>query len=310
MNALTIQNVSKSFPKVKKPVIDNVSFQIKRGEIYGLLGPNGAGKTTLISMIAGLLAKDTGNISVFEYNIDKESQKIKQMLNVVPGFSHVNSSMSVDEFLAVYAYIYNVKNWKKEREAVLKRVELKDKRNTQLNELSSGYKQRTLLAKALLTRPKLLLMDEPTVGLDIEIAIKIRALIKELRKEGYTILLTTHNMLEVEELCDRIGLINNGKLIAEGTVKEIKKLVVERNGIEIECEDPSAIKKLFEKERYVIEVKMLTTGCVIYIREYKHIKEIMKILAERKEKVFSISIMEPTLEETFIKLTGKKSNRK
>ncbi len=310
MNALTIQNVSKLFPNAKKFVVDNISFHIQEREIYGLLGPNGAGKTTLISMIAGLLSKDTGSISIFEYDIDKEPQKIKQILNVVPGFSHVNSSMSVDEFLAVYSHIYNVKDWKKERESVLKRVELKDKRNMLLNELSSGYKQRALLAKALLTRPKLLLMDEPTVGLDIEIAIKIRALIKELRKEGYTILLTTHNMLEVEELCDRIGLINNGKLIAEGTVKDIKKLVVERNGIEIECENPAAIKKLFEKEKYVIEVKMLITGCIIYVREYKHIKEIMKTLAERKEKVFSISIIEPTLEETFIKLIGKKSSRK
>ncbi len=306
MNALHIENVSKIFPGAKKPTLNNVSFSIQEGEIYGLLGPNGAGKTTIISIIAGLLAKDTGNISVFNYNIDQESQKIKQIINVVPGFSHVNSSLSVDEFLAVYAHMYNVKDWQKERDSVLKRVELKDKRSTQLNELSSGYKQRALLAKALLSKPKLLLMDEPTVGLDIEIAIKIRALIKELQTQGYTILLTTHNMLEVEELCDRIGLINNGKLVAEGTIKEIKKLVVERNGIEIECEDPITIKKVFEKESYTLEVKSMSTGCIIYVKEYKHIKEIMKKLAARKEKVYSISIMEPTLEETFIKLTERK----
>ena len=260
----------------------------------------------MISIIAGLLAKDTGAITIFEYNIDKEPQKIKQILNVVPGFSHVNSSLSVDEFLKVYAHLYNVKDWQKERESVLKRVELKDKRSTQLNELSSGYKQRALLAKALLSKPKLLLMDEPTVGLDIEIAIKIRALIKELRTQGYTILLTTHNMMEVEELCDRIGLINNGKLVAEGTIKEIKKLVVERNGIEIECENPTTIKEVFEKEPYTLEVKVMSTGCIIYVKEYKHIKEIMKKIAARKEKVYSISIMEPTLEETFIKLTERK----
>lgn len=310
MNALTIQNVSKSFSKGKRNVVDNVSFEIKQGEIYGLLGPNGAGKTTLISIIAGLLAKDAGAIRVFEYNIDKEPQKIKQILNVVPGFSHVNSSLSVDEFLAIYAHLYNIKDWQKEREAVLKRVELKDKRNKQLNELSSGYKQRALLAKALLTKPKLLLMDEPTVGLDIEIAIKIRALIKELKTQGYSILLTTHNMLEVEELCDRIGLINNGKLIAEGTVKQIKKLVVERNGIEIECDEPETIKKILEKEKYAIEVKIMATGLIIYVKEYKHIKDVMKILGERKEKVYSISITEPTLEETFIKLTSKKFPKK
>ena len=309
MNGLQIRNVSKSFPGVKKPIVDNISFEIKEGEIYGLLGPNGAGKTTLISIIAGLLAKDTGAISVFEYDIDKEPQKIKQILNVVPGFSHINSSLSVDEFLAVYAHLYNVKEWQKERESILRRVELKDKRSSQLNELSSGYKQRALLAKALLTKPKLLLMDEPTVGLDIEIAIKIRSLIKELQRQGYTILLTTHNMLEVEELCDRIGLINNGKLIAEGTIKEIKKLVVERNGIEIECENPKEIKTMLAKEVYVTEAKVLATGCIVYVKEYKHIKEIMKKIAARKEKVYSISIIEPTLEETFIKLTRKKQRK-
>ncbi len=306
MNALEIQNLTKSFPGKKKTIIDNVSFHIKQGEIYGLLGPNGAGKTTIISIIAGLLGKDTGKITVFEHNIENELQKIKQILNVVPGFSHVNSSLSVDEFLEIYAHLYQVKDWKKERENVLKRVELKEKRDSQLNELSSGYKQRALLAKALLTKPKLLLMDEPTVGLDIEIAIKIRALIKELRSQGYTILLTTHNMLEVEELCDRIGLITNGKIIAEGTVKEIKKLVVERNGIEIECENPKTIKELFTKEKYVTQVKTTSTGCLIYVKEYKHIKDVMKILAARKEKVYSISIMEPTLEETFIKLVRRK----
>ena len=309
MNGLQIRNVSKSFPGVKKPIVDNISFEIKEGEIYGLLGPNGAGKTTLISIIAGLLAKDTGAISVFEYDIDKEPQKIKQILNVVPGFSHINGSLSVDEFLAVYAHLYNVKEWQKERDSVLRRVELKEKRSSQLNELSSGYKQRALLAKALLTKPKLLLMDEPTVGLDIEIAIKIRSLIKELQRQGYTILLTTHNMLEVEELCDRIGLINSGKLIAEGTIKEIKKLVVEKNGIEIECENPKEIKTMLAKEVYVTEAKVLATGCIVYVKEYKHIKEIMKKIAARKEKVYSISIIEPTLEETFIKLTRKKQRK-
>jgi len=227
-------------------------------------------------------------------------------MNVLPGFTHVNNPLTIDEFLKEYSLLYSVKNWKKEREYVLNLLEIEEQRNEKMMDLSSGYKQRVLLAKALLTKPKLLLMDEPTVGLDIEIAIKIRGIIKELKKKGYTILLTTHNMLEVEELCDRIALINQGKIVAEGTVKEVKKKIVEQNSILIECENPTKIVSLFKKESYVINTKLLKTGCIIYVRQNRKIKTIMKKLSEQEEKVYSIEIMEPTLEEAFIKLTSRR----
>lgn len=298
MLALSVENVSKQFGDFV--ALDNISVSINKGEIFGLLGPNGAGKTTLISIIAGLLTKDSGNITVFGL------KKANHLMNVLPGFTHVNSPLTVDEFLKEYSFLYSIKNWKKEREYVLNLLEIQDKREVELRDLSSGYKQRALLAKALLTKPKLLLMDEPTVGLDVEIAIKIRGIIKELKRKGYTILLTTHNMLEVEELCDKIALIHHGKIIAEGTIADVKKKIVERNSIEIECENPKRIQSLFEKEPYVIGTKLLKNGCIIYVEQNRKIKNIMKILSQQKEKVFSLEIMEPTLEEAFIKLTGKR----
>lgn len=243
---------------------------------------------------------------MFQYDIDKNAQKIKEIINVVPGFTHNNSCLSLDEFLKEYALLYGVKNWKKRREDVIKLLELEDKRKTEMKELSSGYKQCALLAKALMTEPKLLLMDEPTVGLDVEITIRIRGIIRDLKAKGHTIILTTHNMLEVEELCDRIGLLSQGKIIAEGTIVDIKKKIIEKNGIEIECENPRKILSMFKNEKYVMGTKVWGSGCIIYVKEYKFIKDIMKRLAVQKEKMYGLKIMEPTLEEAFIKLTGRK----
>jgi ABC-2 type transport system ATP-binding protein len=298
MLALSVENVTKRFENFT--AVDTVSFSIKQGEIFGLLGPNGAGKTTLISMIADLLTKDAGKVEVFGL------KNANHLMNVLPGFTHVHNPLTVDEFLKEYSLLYSVKNWKKQREYVLKLLEIQDKRDIAMKDLSSGYKQRVLMAKALMTQPKLLLMDEPTVGLDVEIAIKIRGIIKELRHKGYTILLTTHNMLEVEELCDRIALIHRGRIIAEGTVPEVKKKIVEQNSIQIECENPRKIQLLFQNESYVLHTRLLKNGCIIFVRQNRKIKKIMRRLSEQEEKVYSIEIMEPTLEEAFIKLTSRK----
>lgn len=309
MLALKIENVSKIFKDKNKvtTALDNVSLHINQGEIFGLLGPNGAGKTTLISIIAGLLQHETGAIEVFQYPLKENRQKIKQMINIVPGFTHLASSLTIDEFLREYSLLYEVKDWKKKKEQLIKLLELEGKRDDELRTLSSGYKQRALLAKALLTNPKLLLMDEPTVGLDVDIAIKMRGIIKRLKQQGYTILLTTHNMFEVEELCDRIALIRQGKIVVVGTIDEVKKLIIEKNGIEIECENPRKVKRLLEKEKYVQSIKDLPNGCIVYVDQYRRIKTLMKQLSLIEEKIYTIRIVEPTLEEAFIKLTrGKK----
>jgi ABC-2 type transport system ATP-binding protein len=312
MNALTVKNVTKSFHDGTKVInaLYDMSLHIKKGEIYGLLGPNGAGKTTLINSIAGLVTVDVGSIRVFNYNVDKQLQKIKQVINVVPGFSRCYSSLTIAEFLRMYSYLYAIPDWRRRREEVIDLLELKDRKHQPLMSLSSGFKQRVLLAKALLTKPKLLLMDEPTVGLDVEIAIKMRALMKKLKKEGYTILLTTHNMFDVEELCDRIALISKGRVVVEGTIDDVKKRIVERNGVEIECQSPHKVAMLFKKEKYVLDVKVLQTSFIIYVAQYRNIKKIMGRLAKIEQKVFSIKILVPTLEEAFIKLTGNKRKEK
>ena len=227
MDVLKIQNLNKEFGKGNKKVsaLNNVSFNIKKGEIFGLLGPNGAGKTTLISIMCGLLEKDSGKVQIVGKDLDTEITEIRKKINLMLGFTGIGMSLTVREFLNYYCMLYDLDNSKKRIAKAMDAVDITDKKDMKTLDLSSGYKQRALLAKALLNEPELLLLDEPTVGLDVEISIKIRSLIKQLQKKGTSILLTTHNMYEVEELCDRIALISHGKIIAQGSVDDIKSMI-------------------------------------------------------------------------------------
>ena len=226
MEALTVINAVKVFrdKNTKTVALDNVSLTIKQGEIVGLLGPNGAGKTTLISAICGLVELNSGKITVFGKDALKEKEDVSADINLITGFAGLLQGLSVEKLLTYYALLYNVKDREKAIDNVIAETGLQEKRKQVAQTLSSGYKQRFYIAKALLSNPKMLLMDEPTVGLDVKSAIQIRALVKKLKKDGKTILLTTHYMLEADELCDRIALINGGKIVALGTSKELKKI--------------------------------------------------------------------------------------
>ena len=226
MEALVVTNAVKEFKdkNTRTLALDKVSLTIKQGEIVGLLGPNGAGKTTLISAICGLVELESGTITVFGKDSLKDKETVSADINLVTGFSGLLQGLSVEKLLKYYALLYNTKDKDKMIDKVLNETGLQEKRRQIAQTLSSGFKQRFYIAKALLSNPKMLLMDEPTVGLDVKSAMQIRALVKKLKKDGKTILLTTHYMLEAEELCDRIALINGGKIVALGTSKELKKI--------------------------------------------------------------------------------------
>ena len=226
MEALVVTNAVKEFKdkNTRTLALDNVSLTINQGEIVGLLGPNGAGKTTLISAICGLVELNSGKITVFGKDALKDKETVSADINLVTGFAGLLQGLSVEKLLTYYALLYNVKDMGKVIDKVIAEAGLQEKRKQVAQTLSSGYKQRFYIVKALLSNPKMLLMDEPTVGLDVRSAMQIRALVKQLKKEGKTILLTTHYMLEAEELCDRIALINEGKIVAFGTSKELKKI--------------------------------------------------------------------------------------
>lgn len=232
MEALTVLNASKKFRQQGQEIIalDAVSITIHSGEIFGLLGPNGAGKTTLISAVCGLLELDQGKITVLGKDVLRQRNEIIPEINLVTGFAGLLNGLNVEDLLRYYTLLYSIPNKQEQIETVLQQTELEEKRKQIANTLSSGYRQRFYIAKALLTKPRLLLMDEPTVGLDVQSSRNIRSLVKKLKKQGITVLLTTHYMSEAEELCDRLAIIRQGKIVAVGTLKELKQKAGLKNG--------------------------------------------------------------------------------
>lgn len=227
MNALSIKNISKVFQTPQKKdftAVDNVSVEIAPGSIHGLLGPNGAGKTTLISMTSGILLPTSGNIEIFGTDVVKDTEKAKQMLGVVPQELVVEMAFTVEEVLYYFAGMYGVPagERKEKIKAVLEDLSLSDKAKDRARSLSGGMKRRLMIAKAILHKPKLLILDEPTAGVDVALRQKIWSLVRRLNDEGTTIVFTTHYLEEAEELCENITLINHGKIIKNGKLKDIQ----------------------------------------------------------------------------------------
>lgn len=228
MIPLQVAKVSKTFHPPKRPAVQalkEVSLKIEPGKIHGLLGPNGAGKSTLIGMISGMLVPDTGSIEVFGIDIVKDTLQAKKLMGVVPQEVTYEMAFTVREVLYYFSGMYGVPmNERNARiEAVLSDLDLLDKADERARNLSGGMKRRLMIAKAILHKPKFLILDEPTAGVDVALRQKIWQLVRRLNQEGTTILFTTHYLEEAEQLCDEITLINHGKVIREGNLKEMQK---------------------------------------------------------------------------------------
>lgn len=231
-----VKNLKKAFNGFM--AVDDVSFEIGKGEILGLLGPNGAGKTTIIHILLGLTIPTSGEIRIFDMELSKRRREILNYLNFSSSYVSMPLSLTVRENLRIFAMLYGIKNSKDKIEELLNEFEISDLGDKLVRKLSSGQVTRVCLAKALLNEPKLLLLDEPTASLDPDISDKTRKLLKRFRDErGLTILYTSHNMKEMEEMSDRIVFLDKGKVIASGTpgevVKEFKKENLEEVFIEV-----------------------------------------------------------------------------
>jgi ABC-2 type transport system ATP-binding protein len=309
--AISLRSISKSFREGKETVhaLTGIDLEVKEGEIFGLLGPNGAGKTTLISILAGILSPDEGKAVIFDHDCTKETRKVQGMINVVSGFSGVIYALSLEEALTYYAMLYNVPDRKNKVDSVIKQVDLDEGRGREASDMSSGMKQRYLIAKGLLNDPKLLILDEPTVGLDVESAINIRGIVKRLRKEGRTIFLTTHNMFEAEELCDRIAFINHGKILAVGTAAELKGKVISKRIIEIHCSKEACVVGELNGMKGV-EATIKSRNIVhVSVDTYKRMKDVLKSLSGCDSEVYSVNELEPTLEETYLQFMNKEGEK-
>ena len=223
--ALKLENVNKIYYQGEKKVdaLKNLSLEVKTGEIFGLLGPNGAGKSTLINILAGTVTKTDGYVNVWGFDLDKNPRQVRASIGIVPQEINVDPFFSPRKILEIQAGLYGVKSSERITDEILKITNLADKANAYTRNLSGGMKRRLLVAKAMVHQPPILILDEPTAGVDVDLRRKLLDSVKELNKQGATIIYTTHYLKEAQDICDRIGIINNGKLVALNSTKELLK---------------------------------------------------------------------------------------
>ncbi|MEN8906671.1 MAG: ABC transporter ATP-binding protein [Clostridiales bacterium] len=290
--------------------VDNVNMKIKNGEIFGLLGPNGAGKTTIINSIIGLTQIDSGVVKIFEKDFIKNEMEIKKDIGVVPQDIAVFEDLSALENVEFFGKLYKLKgaDLKLKVKQALEFTGLWDKRKIYPKKFSGGMKRRLNIACAIVHQPKLIIMDEPTVGIDPQSRKHILNSVKILNERGATVIYTSHYMEEVEELCSYITIMDNGKIIADGTKESLKELVSNENRMEInltkiENRITDVLKKIEGVKEVIIEDDKLV---IVSNREIKNAGEIINNILKMDMEIVSINFEEPTLENVFLTLTGRK----
>lgn len=306
---LRVSDLNKTFEK--KVAIEDVNFHINSGEAYGLLGPNGAGKSTTIHIISGILAADQGEVLIGDYSIKSNRKKAQSLIGVVPQEIALYPTMSAEANLLFFGKLYGLKgtHLQKAVEENLKLVGLYERRKEVIEKYSGGMKRRINIAAALLHQPKLIIMDEPTVGIDPQSRSHILQMVKALQKDkGISILYTSHYMEEVEAICDRVGIIDNGKLIIEGSISELKKANGDKSQLVISAKDPNKIKSKLEliKNQLDLPIEEYKNKIHIFTNSPNEIlPKVMSIFEKLDCEVRSIDILEPNLETIFLSLTGR-----
>lgn len=308
MNIVSIKGLTKTFGN--KIAVNSLDLNIKSGEIYGLLGPNGAGKSTIINIICGLLKSDKGDINIFSKDFKLEKTFIKGKIGVVPQELAIYEDLTALENVTFFASLYGIKG-KELKEKSIKALEfvgLKEHSKEMPKNFSGGMKRRLNIACAIVHTPELIIMDEPTVGIDPQSRNHIISSIKTLNKEGSTIIYTTHYMGEVESLCTKIGIIDNGILIAEGTLDELKSVVSDKTTIKISIKDINNIKSSeILGIKGVGEVDFKDSAVLIsYKKEVMCLDKIINYFTSKNLEIINIEIEDPDLETVFLKLTGRK----
>jgi len=307
MTVLDITNISKSFKDLK--AVDDLSFSIENKEIFGLLGPNGAGKSTTISMISTLIRPDSGDILYKYMSILQDPSIIQRELGLVPQDIALYPTLSGYNNLKFWGHVYGIRG-----KALSNRIEeigeligLSDRLKDRVDKYSGGMKRRLNIGVALIHKPKILIMDEPTVGIDPQSRNHILNTVKMLNKEGMTIIYTSHYMEEVEELCDRICIMDKGKFLAQGTKNELIKLVNGKEKIDVVfTELDSQLTEKIKKLSYINEVIVKDNTCSIMSEKAEDLMgDLIQIIRETDIRILSIDVKKPTLETVFLHLTGR-----
>ncbi len=306
--AVQLMDVVKKFGDFT--AVNGISLNIKEGELFGILGPNGAGKTTTINMILSLLEPTSGKIIIGGLDNSKHLEAIKQMLGLMTQETVVENDLTARENLEVFARLYHVPADEIEGrvEEALKEAELVDFANKKAGTFSGGMQRRLALVKSMIQRPRILILDEPTTGLDIQNRVKMWEHIRELQQRGVTIILTTQYLEEADELCERVAIIDHGKIKALGTVSELKRLVGTGRVLEIVLETNSTAEKvasmLHSKFKLSCTVKGDKVTTTVEAHKDDFLAKITAQLDKSNIKVLSLGMHMPTLDDVFIKLTG------
>lgn len=304
---IEVKNVTKKYPNIK--AVDNINFTIKDGEVVGFLGPNGAGKTTTMNMITGFIEPTEGQIIINGFDIVKKSKKAKKQIGYMPEGVPLYTELTAREFVNYMAELKDVKA-KERKEAVEKAIEetgLKDVQNKLIKNLSRGYKQRVSMAGALVGNPEVIILDEPTVGLDPKQITEIRSLIKELGKK-HTVILSSHILSEVSQICERVIIINHGKIVAIDTPENLENKTKEKNTILVTVEDKNEkMKNLKEEVKEIEEIKLVKDNedgtkqyAVTSADKVDLRKKIFEILPKQDITIFELKKDESTLELSLI----------
>lgn len=288
--------------------VDHISFEVKKGEIFGFLGPNGAGKTTTVRMLTGISTPTEGTAEIMGYDIQRQSVEAKELMGMVPDISNVYTDLSAWDNLIFTGRLYDMPKADRESRAkeLLEMFELYDRRDEKLQEYSRGMRRRICIAMALVNKSSILFLDEPTSGLDVQSVLTIRGLIRKLNQEGLTIFLTTHNMEEASQMCDRVAIINKGKIVAIDTPEKLKRTIESLQSVEVAFEgatrnvgvDLKGLSGVSEVVKQGDKFRLYTddpSGVLAELWDYVKTNGL---------KMVTVNTLGPSLEDVFVKLTG------
>lgn len=303
-NALKVEKLTKIYSKKSSKEIvalNNLNLEVKKGEIFGLLGPNGAGKTTFLNILAGTVIKNSGSVCVWGHDLDKNPRQVRSSIGIVPQEINLDAFFSPRKLLELQAGLYGIPKKDRITDLILKMVSLEKEAHSYARSLSGGMKRRLLIAKAMVHRPPILVLDEPTAGVDVQLRQNLWSNVKLLNKQGVTIILTTHLMYEAEEMCNRIAIINKGNLVTLDTTENLldriktKKIIFKVKEVnEIPQKDLNGIKFSYSSKNEII---------VSYEKKKYKIDEIISKIKKAEMEIYDISTDEGNLEDVFIDLT-------
>ena len=303
-NALKIEKLTKIYSKKssnKIKALNNLNLEVKEGEIFGLLGPNGAGKTTFLNILAGTVIKNSGNVNVWGYDLDDNPRQVRSSIGIVPQEVNLDAFFSPRKLLELQAGLYGIPKKDRITDTILKLVSLEKQADSYARSLSGGMKRRLLIAKAMVHRPPILVLDEPTAGVDVQLRQNLWGNVKLLNKQGVTIILTTHLMYEAEEMCNRIAILNKGNLVTLDTTENLldriktKKIIFKVKEIhKIDPKDLNGIKFSYISNNEIT---------ALYERKKHKIDEIINKVKNAGMEIYDISTDEGNLEDVFIDLT-------